>query len=156
MRSLVNDTADMDAEDFVQDVLLRVLERNSGAGIEDVTAYVYRSLKNRVIDYARVHKPSSSLDEVAGDSEIRLIELLHDHKPDALEFLLTEQGKNELFIALDSLSDIEKQVVVAHELEGVPFKDLEHILKIPQNTLLSHKSRAMRKLKKYYVNREGD
>lgn len=146
----------MDAEDFVQDVLLRVLERNSRASVENLTAYVYRSLKNRVIDHSRVQKPTSSLEDIIGASETRLIDMLQDHKPDALDALLTEEGKKELFKALDRLSEMEKKVIIAHELEGTPFKELASVMNIPQNTLLSHKSRAMQKLRQYYLNRKGD
>ena len=40
----------------------------------------------------------------------------------------------------------------AHELEGVPFADMAEMWNIPLNTLLSHKSRAMRKLKQIFQN----
>jgi DNA-directed RNA polymerase specialized sigma24 family protein len=42
-------------------------------------------------------------------------------------------------------------VVIAHEFEGVPFKELSEIWNVPQNTLLSHKSRAMKKLRKHFL-----
>ena len=47
---------------------------------------------------------------------------------------------------------MEKEVIIAHELEGVPFKELSATWNVPLNTLLSHKSRAMKKLKKRFLN----
>ena len=157
VRSLLRETADMDAEDLVQDVLLKFLERvDSPINIENTTAYLYRSLRNRAIDYGRTRKPTQSIDSETGNHGESLIDLLQDHKPNAIELLQTEQGKQELFEALECLSKIEKQVIIAHELEGASFKEITSLLEIPQNTLLSHKSRAMQKLKKYFMNREGE
>jgi RNA polymerase sigma factor (sigma-70 family) len=153
----MKETAEMDAEDVVQDVLLKILERGSSTlTIENMTAYIYRSLRNRVIDYRRTLKPIQSLNTEVYSSGERLIDLLQDHRPNALELLQTRQGKQELFEAFGCLSAMEKQVIVAHELEGTPFKELAIFLRIPQNTLLSHKSRAMKKLNKYFSDRLGD
>jgi RNA polymerase sigma factor (sigma-70 family) len=67
-----------------------------------------------------------------------------------LEVLQTREGREELFSGLASLNEMERKVVIAHELEGVPFAEMAELWNIPQNTLLSHKSRAMRKLKIYF------
>jgi len=150
---LLREVAEVDAEDIVQDVLLRMIERSdTTAPLENMTAYVYRSLKNQVIDYRRSQRPTVSLDNVLdGDSE-SFVNLLKDHKPNALEQLHSSQGKQELFEALECLSEIEKQVIIAHELEGIAFKELAIAWEVPQNTLLSHKSRAMKKLKIHFLN----
>ena len=66
VRSLLTETADMDAEDVVHDVLAKILERaDPTTPLENLAAYVYRSLKNRVIDYIRTKKPTLSLDGCA-------------------------------------------------------------------------------------------
>ena len=150
VRSLVRDTADMDAEDVVQDVLVRVFERTDIATPENLAAYIYRSLKNRVIDNMRTRKPTMSLDAEIENGGIRLIDLLQDRSANALEVLQTREGKDELFNALATLNEMERKVVISHELEGVPFADMAGMWNIPRNTLLSHKSRAMRKLKQYF------
>jgi RNA polymerase sigma factor (sigma-70 family) len=148
VRPLLRETADMDAEDLVQDVLLKVLERaDSPVNIEHTTAYIYRSLRNRVIDYRRTQKPTQSIKTVSGENGESLIDLLQDHKPNAIELLQTEHGKRELFEALECLSRIERQVIIAHELEGASFKEMTTLLAVPKNALLSHKSRALQKLK---------
>lgn len=151
VRSLLRETADMDAEDLVQDVLLRFLERPGSSGtIENSTAYIYSSLRNRVIDYRRKRKPIQHSDSAESPGGENLIDLLQDHRPNAIDQLQTLQGKQELFEALECLNEIEKQVVIAYELEGIPFKVLAEEWTMPQNTLLSHKSRAMKKLKNYF------
>lgn len=156
VRSLVKEMAEMDAEDIVHDVLVNVLERADQPALEYLAAYVFRSLKNRVIDRVRTRKPTVSLEAELDESSRQLIDLLQDLKPDALEILLTREGKEELFRALEELSDMERGVIIAHELEGVPFQELSRIWNVPLNTLLSHKSRAMKKLKKHFLKSQGD
>jgi RNA polymerase sigma factor (sigma-70 family) len=144
----------VDAEDLVHDVLISILERSDRLAPEYLAAYVYRSLRNRVIDHARVRKPTVSLDATEGDGS--LLELLRSLEPNPMEVLQTSQGRQQLFTALETLSDMERNVVIAHEFEGTPFKELSIRLNVPQNTLLSHKSRAVRKLKQYFSQGEGE
>ena len=159
VRSLLTETAEMDAEDVVHDVLAKILEKADRApSLDHLAAYVYRSLKNRVIDYIRTRKSTLSYDaEIESENKSgKLSELLFDLKPNALEVLQTDEGKQKLFEALDTLGDMEKEVIIAHELEGIPFKELSKKWNIPQNTLLSHKSRAMKKLKQHFQNALGE
>ncbi len=148
-RSLVRNRTEMDAEDIVHDVLVKVLERADLTTPENLAAYVFRSVKNRVIDNIRTRRPTVSLDAELGRRE-RLVDLLRDQRPDALEVLQTEEGKRELFIALDTLSEMERGVVIAHEFEGTSFREMSDMWNVPQNTLLSHKSRAMKKLRQHF------
>ena len=157
VRSLLRDAASADAEDIVHDVLLRILEKaDLIVPADHLAAYVYRALKNRVIDYMRTRKPTLSLDEAAGEQHAGVIDMLHDLKTNALDVLQSREGKQQLFSALERLSAMEKQVIIAHEFEGIPFKELARRWNIPQNTLLSHKSRAMKKLKSYFMESRGD
>ncbi len=141
----------MDAEDVVHDVLVSVLERADLPAPDFMVAYVFRSLRNRVIDYVRTRKPTVSLEAETDEGRGKLIDLLKDRQPNALEVLQTREGKEELFEALEELSEMEREVVIAHELEGVPFNELSQMWNVPLNTLLSHKSRAMEKLKKRFL-----
>lgn len=156
VRSLLQETAAMDAEDIVHDVLVRILEKaDLLVPADNLGAYIYRSLKNRVIDYIRTRKSNLSLVDDVDEENGRLVDVLRDIKPDALELMLSREGEAELFRALDGLGDMEKEVIVAHEFEGIPFKELAARWNIPQNTLLSHKSRAMKKLKRHFIDLDG-
>ena len=150
-QSLVRNRTEMDAEDIVHDVLIKVLERADRMAPENLAAYVFRSVRNRVIDNVRGQRPAVELDAPAPDRHEGLVDLLRDQRPDALEALQTDEGKRQLFIALDGLSEIERDVVVAHEFEGTSFREMSDKWDVPINTLLSHKSRAMKKLKKHFT-----
>jgi RNA polymerase sigma factor (sigma-70 family) len=155
VRALLRDASELDPEDVLHDVLARLLKKpNSEVPLDSMTAYIYRSLRNRVVDHLRSRGRQVSLDDDRGEdadaSQPTLIDLLSGTEGDSLEILQSDDGKRSLFEALDSLSPIEREVVIAHELEGLSFKELSSRLRIPLNTLLSHKSRGMQKLKKHF------
>ena len=155
VRALLRDTSEIDAEDVLHDVLARLLRKpNLDLPLDQMTAYIFRSLRNRVVDHMRTRARHVSIDEDSDEDDDpppKLIDLLHDANPDALDVLQSDEGKRALFKALDSLSPIERTVVIAHELEGAPFKELVSRLRMPLNTLLSHKARAMKKLEKHFL-----
>lgn len=81
VRSLIADTAARDGEDIVQDVALHLFEKlDVAAPIENLAGYIYRALRNRVIDEIRKRKIDTvSLENpIAADSRMRLADVLQD------------------------------------------------------------------------------
>lgn len=157
VRSLISETVSLEAEDIVQDVLLKMVERRDDLPpLESLGAYTYRSLRNRVIDKQRVKRDTTSLDQELPDGDATLLDILPAQGPEPEWFMQTEEGRAVLFEALESLNDIEREIVICHELEGIPFVELSTRLEINQNTLLSHKARGMKKLRIYFSELDGE
>ncbi len=147
VRGLVGTVAEMDAEDFVQDVLVRLTElANPALPLEHLAAYVYRALRNRVIDFFRVRKKNVALAD--GEAWGGLYAVLQDHRANALDQMDGHDMESHLYKALQQLKPVERAVIVANELEGLGFRELSRLWAIPVNTLLSHKARALKKLKR--------
>jgi RNA polymerase sigma-70 factor (ECF subfamily) len=155
VRSLIDDAADREGEDIVQEVVLGLFEKaDISAPVENLAAYVYQSLRNRVIDAMRRRKPGkASLDaELPGDSGGTLADVVSDIAYD-LEKELDHRAFNEdLRAALATLDEKYRGIVIATEVRGLSFKELSEAWKIPVGTLLAHKSRAMKKLREALVN----
>jgi RNA polymerase sigma factor (sigma-70 family) len=138
VRSWLADTAERDAEDVVQDVVVRLLETTGlGEPIRDLSAYVYRALRNRVVDLYRRRRPVPS--------GLPLPEELPDARagsPGAEEEL--RQG---LFAAIDRLPEAQRAVFLATELEGASFRELAEKWGVPIGTLLARKHRAVKALR---------
>ncbi len=137
VRAWIADTADRDAEDVVQDVLERMFERDDlSEPIADLSAYVYRALRNRVIDLYRKPKRSAELTEE-----------LADLRWDVEEALDREEASQAMLDAIEDLPEAQREVLVATELEGRSFKELADEWKVPIGTLLARKHRAVRALR---------
>jgi RNA polymerase sigma factor (sigma-70 family) len=136
-----------DAEDVLQDVFYRLVEANRLLmPIEHVTGWLFRVARNRITDLFRKKKPELFSDAVSEDEEgetLQIEDLLPspDAGPEALYFrnLLLD----ELALALDELPDEQREVFVAHELEGRSFKELAEETGVSVNTLLSRKRYAV-------------
>ena len=136
-----------DAEDIVQEVFYELVEANRLLmPIEHVTGWLFRVARNRITDLFRKKKPVAFSDAAikGEDGELLRIEDLlpsPDAGPEALYFrnVLLE----ELEFALDELPDEQREVFVAHELEGRSFKELSAESGVSVNTLLSRKRYAV-------------
>ncbi|MDH4258330.1 MAG: sigma-70 family RNA polymerase sigma factor [Candidatus Aminicenantes bacterium] len=137
VRKLIDDTAERDAEDVVQDVILHIFDRaDIGAPIENLSAYIYQSLRNRVVDLLRKRKDILSLSEA----------ILASSMDTADEFEKREL-QEKIFQAMDYLNDEERAVVIATEFDGGSFRELSDAWGVPIGTLLARKSRALKKIR---------
>jgi len=136
-----------DAEDILQDVFYKLVEANRLLmPIEHVTGWLFRVARNRIIDVFRKKKPES-FSEAAVEGEdgemLQLEDLLPslDAGPEALyarNVLL-----DELELAVEELPEEQREVFVAHELEGRSFKEIAAETGVSVNTLLSRKRYAV-------------
>ena len=145
IRRRVPDPADV--EDIVQEVFYELVEANRLLmPIEHVTGWLYRVARNRITDLFRKRRAEAFGDAGAGgeDGEAPRIEDLlpsPDAGPEAhyVRNVLLE----ELELALDELPREQREVFVAHELEGRSFKELSAESGVGVNTLLSRKRYAV-------------
>jgi RNA polymerase sigma factor (sigma-70 family) len=136
-----------DAEDILQDVFYELVEANRLLmPIEHVTGWLFRVARNRIIDLFRKKKPESFSDSAVAnenDEMLQLEDLLPspDAGPEALyaRSVLLE----ELELALEELPEEQREVFVAHELEGYSFKEIAAETGVSVNTLLSRKRYAV-------------
>jgi RNA polymerase sigma factor (sigma-70 family) len=135
-----------DAEDILQDVFFELVEANRLLmPIEHVTGWLFRVARNRITDLFRKKKPELFSDTGVADEDELL--LLADLLPSADAGPETLYVRNvlldELELAVDELPQEQREVFVAHELEGRSFKEMAAETGISVNTLLSRKRYAV-------------
>jgi RNA polymerase sigma factor (sigma-70 family) len=135
-----------DAEDILQEVFYELVEAyRLMKPIEQVGAWLFRVARNRITDLFRKRKPASTNDPViAEEGELLTVEDLlpsQDAGPEAAyaRTVLLEELEN----ALEELPDEQREVFLAHEIEGRSFKDLAVETGLSVNTLLSRKHYAV-------------
>jgi len=141
-----------DVEDILQDVFYELVEAyRMMKPIEHVSGWLYRVARNRITDLFRRKRPETSTNEAAvGDADdetLRLEDLLPspDAGPEAA--YAREVLIEELDAALGELPVEQRQVFVAHEIEGRSFKDLARETGLSVNTLILRKHYAVRHLR---------
>lgn len=145
-----------DVEDIVQEVFYELVEANRLLmPIEHVTGWLFRVARNRITDLLRKKRPESFSDAAAEDEDgglLRIEDLLPS--PDAGPEALYARGVllEELELALDELPDEQREVFIAHELEGRSFKELSAESGVNVNTLLSRKRYAVLHLRERLQN----
>jgi RNA polymerase sigma factor (sigma-70 family) len=136
-----------DAEDILQDVFYELVEANRLLmPIEHVTGWLFRVARNRITDLFRKKRPEPFSDAAVQDEEgeaLKIEDLLPspDAGPDAL--YVRNVLLDELELALDELPEEQRDVFVAHELEGRSFKEISAETGVSVNTLLSRKRYAV-------------
>jgi RNA polymerase sigma factor (sigma-70 family) len=159
VRSWIDDEADRDAEDIVQDVLAGLFERGDVTEpLRDLSAFVWRSLRNRVIDRRRARRVSVSLDAGAGTEAGSLGDTVADSRSDTGALVERRALGMRIDAAIESLGDDERDVFVATELEGRKFRELAATWDTPIGTLLARKYRAVRHLRTALadIDRDGE
>jgi RNA polymerase sigma factor (sigma-70 family) len=149
IRKRVDDEGD--AEDILQDVLYELTEAyRMMKPIEQVGAWLYRVARNRIIDRFRKRRPEVAVEGPLKENveDARLEDLLPspDAGPDALyarSVLL-----DELDAALEELPEEQRDVFVAHEVDGRSFRELADETGLSINTLLSRKRYAVLHLRR--------
>ena len=150
IRRRVEDEAEV--EDILQDVFYELVAAyRLMQPIEQMSAWLFRVARNRIIDRFRRRRPVASIGDSAGPGEGEAL-LLEDllPSPDAgpeaayARTVLLE----ELEAALEELPDEQREAFVAHEIEGLSFKEMAERTGVGMNTLLARKRYAVLHLRK--------
>ncbi len=136
-----------DAEDILQDAFYKLVEANRLLmPIDHVTSWLFRVARNRITDLFRKKKPETFSHASVADEDGELLQtedLLPspDAGPEAL--YVRNALLDQLELALDELPEEQREVFVAHELDGRSFKELAAETGVSVNTLLSRKRYAV-------------
>lgn len=142
------DDPSLEAEDIIQDVLLNILNSTDiSLPIEKLAAYLFCSIRNRVIDYKR-KKRLAKLSLDVEKENLCLVDILKSKIPGPEEKLARKELIREIHQALDKLKDEERRIIIETEFHNKSFKELSLEWQEPAGTLLSRKSRALKKLRK--------
>jgi RNA polymerase sigma factor (sigma-70 family) len=139
-------SSSIDAEDVLQDVALGIFSAPSlEKPVENFLAYVYASIKNRIIDIYR--SSSRKKAQISLDEFEYLSEEIDDPDSDTDEILQRVESAYRLFEALDELNAEQREIWIATEMEDGNLSEIAREKGIPIGTLLARKHRATKKLR---------
>jgi RNA polymerase sigma-70 factor (ECF subfamily) len=132
---------DVEAEDVVQDACVRAMRFFSSLRDGDARAWFFTIVRNTW--YSRVSRR-------AAVTEATPVDTARDPRPDpSLDpeaRLLQQQAVARVRSALDELPLDFREVIVLRELEGLSYKEIAAVVRVPIGTVMSRLARARERL----------
>ena len=139
-----------DAEDLVQDILLRLSSRVAEMEqVESLRPWLIRVLYRRYVDLYRHRQRIPEEPQEQWQSDIAL---LRDHIAEAVDDAdqIARLELQELLLkAMETLDDDQRDALLLHDVEGYTALETAEILDISVGTVKSRVSRARNKLKNF-------
>lgn len=138
-----------DAEDLVQDILLKVASRlDEMEQLDSLRPWLIRILYNRYVDLYRrvqaspVDAPSGQWSADEGEINDRIAQA-----PEHTSAISQLEQQRTLLFGLQALDDDQRDVVLLHDLEGYTATEVAEIMQTSIGTVKSRLHRARSKLK---------
>tara|TARA_R110002124_G_scaffold62513_4_gene170887 strand:- start:733 stop:1260 length:528 start_codon:yes stop_codon:yes gene_type:complete len=139
VNSKISDTANRDAEDIIQDVALKLFSgADRYAPINNVAGFVYKSVRNRIIDVMRTTKKNMNSVDIDNDL-LDLVDVIHQ----SANSYSSEETVLLLKKCIDQLKPAYKDIIVAVDFEGYSYKEIAKETGISIGTLMSRRHRAL-------------
>jgi RNA polymerase sigma-70 factor (ECF subfamily) len=132
---------DADAEDVVQDACLRAMRFFSSLRDDNARAWLFTIVRNTW--YSRVSR------RVHVSEATPLDEARYERSDDALdpeERLLQQHAVTIVHTALEQLPVEFREVIVLRELEGLSYKEIADVVRVPMGTVMSRLARGRERL----------
>jgi RNA polymerase sigma factor (sigma-70 family) len=146
----------LDAEDILQDVFSELVEAyRLITPIQDAGAWLFRVARNRIVDRFRrkatevavLGKPAARHGDADSDDEEYLLDELPSPDAGPDEVFARSVLIDELAVALAELPAEQREVFLAHEIEGLTFREIAASTGLSINTLLGRKHYAVLRLR---------
>ncbi len=146
IRKRLRDSSERSAEDIVQDVMLDLFERaDVSAPIGNLAGYVYRMIRNRIIDIYRSPKRQVDIEDEG------LEKILSGLHLDTYSEAERNAVREAVYAALATLPSAQQDVWIATEVDGMSFRELSALWDEPMGTLLARKKRANDRLQELLI-----
>ncbi len=134
-----------EAQDAVQDLLEHFWEKGEGLnGIENLSAFAYRSLRNRCLDMLRQRR----------DTEDSLPER-EAEQPNPHEMTEQRDMVNRVYEIIESLPELQRTIVRMRDVEGMEIDEIAFITETSANAVSANLSRARKKIREQLIKEIG-
>ncbi|MCD4775020.1 MAG: sigma-70 family RNA polymerase sigma factor [Candidatus Aegiribacteria sp.] len=149
VRCMIDDSSHRSSEDIVQDVMLGILDRpDIVAPITNLSAYIYRALRNRIIDHYRSPKKDTVSLDMENEDGLSLFDVLPDEKFNPEGFYHRRAQHRLIFDLIRELPSDQMEVIVETEFNERTFKELSKQWDVPVGTLLARKHRGIKTVRR--------
>ena len=127
---------DHDAEDIVQESLLKALGASHTMRGADARPWLLAIVRNTAINFINRNRPAKQEEWSESDDQRT------DRAPDPEGRLIAQSRSARVRSAIAHLQPEVREALVLREIEGLAYKEIGFVLKIPIGTVMSRLSRA--------------
>ncbi|GMG86763.1 RNA polymerase sigma factor [Biformimicrobium ophioploci] len=135
-----------EAEEVVQEAYLRLFMALQKSPEIEIRPYIFRVARNLAISRLRhqrvVHEHASAVEMAAENLQQR---------PNTEHEVCSEQDKQSLLAAINSLPPACRQVFVFRKIEGMSHREISERMGISVKTVENHIARGMRLCREYFI-----
>ncbi len=126
-----------EVEDLVQETFYRIIRRSDGEKIRNPEAFLFQTAANLLRDHARREATQasslSSFADVSNTTEVISPERV----------LQSKQSLKSILAALDSVSEVTRDIFILHRLENMKYKEIASLYGISQSAVEKHMMKAI-------------
>jgi len=138
-----------EALDLAQDIFVRVYQRlHTCQEVEKFTSWLIRIARNACIDHLRRRKARPPRQDIPASE---MVNLRHGG-PTPEDNLISSSRQRLVHRALQKLSEINREIIVLKDIQGLPLEEISGLLDLPLGTVKSRSSRARLELAKVVTN----
>lgn len=147
--------SDSQAQDLTQEVFLRVFKslRSFRAGEGSLSTWLTRLTRNLLIDHYRRSRLDRATDSI--EDQLPMLQETRDIAGRADALLASREAGEILQHGLQRLSPELRETVILRDLEGMEYREIAEVLRVPEGTVKSRLNRGRsdlaRVLRKYRV-----
>lgn len=131
-----------DAQDVVQDAVLRALRYFDGYREGDARAWLLAIVRNCCLTWQRRHRGDRLVVPFADEAVVERVS--DSRETDTLAIQRSERAMLERAIA--TLPTEFREVIVLREVEGLSYKEISDVVGVPMGTVMSRLARARKRL----------
>jgi RNA polymerase sigma-70 factor, ECF subfamily len=134
-----------DAQEIVQNVYLDFYRYifTSDKTIENISAYLISMAKNELTHY---YKMKSETPVVFNEANNQMLEQIPDDQDVEIE-VLTHLSSQEIWNIIDTMPQLDKQILIAHYRFDLSFSEIARSLNMPGSTIRSRHQTALQTIK---------
>lgn len=134
-----------DALDIVQNIFVAVWENKKYLQSEElVQAYLFSAVKNSCLNYLKHQKVVRRFEH---DAALQMKEMEAVHYQSGEKSLIEQESLSQINDAIDSLTDIYREVIFLSRFEGLKNQEIADRLNVPVRTVETRIFRALSSLK---------
>ena len=141
---------DHDAEDVAQESLLKALQAIDTLRGGDARAWLLSIVRNTALNFITRKRPTK---ETAWSESV---EQRPDAAPGPERSLIAQSRRDRVHSAITRLQPEFREALVLREIEGLAYKEIGFVLKVPIGTVMSRLSRARNFLAKELLTEGAD